>query len=177
MNKTFTTILTASALTLSLAQAASRPVTEQARESFRGVEQTARDIALQAENLEMITRDAQRLAEGQMAGLDLVRDKINHAGKELRAIDSERSALPGWEQRTLDEVAPLLADAARNETEAIRYFNDNRNRPAGPEFRGYVEQIHADSEKAAKLVNEHLRLASVKATEHQLGQLLNEPAN
>ena len=88
MNKTFTTILTASALTLSLAQAGSRPASEQARETFRDVEQNAHDIAVQADNLEMITRDSNRLAEGPMAGLDIVREKINNTGKELR-VSSE----------------------------------------------------------------------------------------
>jgi hypothetical protein len=171
----FTTILTASALTLSLA--ASRPASEQARETFRDVEQKAHDIAVQADNLEMITRDSTRLAEGPMAGLDMVREKINSAGKELQLIDSERDSLPAWEQRTLDQVVPLLADAARNESQAIQYFNANRNHPATAEFRAYIDKIHADGEKSAKLLNEHLKLAKAKETETRIGQLLSEPAN
>jgi len=177
MNKTFTTILTASALTLSLAQAGSRPASEQARETFRDVEQNAHDIAVQADNLEMITRDSNRLAEGPMAGLDIVREKINNTGKELRVIDSERDSLPAWEQRTLDQVVPLLADAARNETQAIDYFNANRNHPATAEFRAYIEKIHEDGDKAAKVVSDHLKLAKAKDTESKIGQTLNEPAN
>jgi hypothetical protein len=177
MTNKFTALIAASLLSLSATQAKARAGADPAKDNLVDVENHAHLIAVEADTLWMISRDSHPLSTATLGDLETVRERINHVGKELRALDGQRSALLPWEQRTLDQVIPLFADAARAETQAIEYCNENRMHPVGPEFRAYVERLKADADRAAKLISEHVRLENAKNTESKMDQLLHEAGN
>lgn len=145
---------------------------------FRDVERTARAIEVETGQLETIARGSARLEASPGQALLTVREQINNAGKELRTLDSDRASLPSFEQRSLDQIEPLVADAARNETLAIEAYNSRTLAwPLSSEFQSHVEHVRADGDRIAKILSERLKLAKAKQTERKLEQILGEPGN
>lgn len=149
----------------------------QSRETLREIEDNARRIANDAETIDALTRDEHPLSQGTLPYLESMRERINRAGRQLRALDAGRASLLPWEQRTLDQVVPLLADAARAETQAIEYWNANRIRPMGAEFRDSLTRLESDTARAARIISDHFKLAAAQASEERMSEVLNAVKN
>ncbi len=173
MKRTFATIFAASAMTLCPARAKTHDITDQARNHLRDIEFTARDIAIRAENLDSPTSDWHPSAVYQVE-LEVIKEQINRAGRELHVLDTQRAALLPWEERAMEQANALMADAARNESRALRFYNENGRRPLTSEFRGYLAKVESDTSQAAKLLREHLELDQAKATEQKIERILGE---
>jgi len=135
----------------------------------------ARAIEVETGQLETIARGSARLEASPRQALLIVGEQINNAGKELRTLDSDRASLPSC---SLDQIEPLVADAARNETLAIEaYTSRTLAWPLSSEFQSYVEHVRADSDRIANILSERLLLAKAKQTERKLEQILGGPGN
>ena len=173
MKRTFVTILAASAMTLGVGQAKTHDMPGQARNDFRNIEDLAAHAAVSADELNAPSHNG-RPSDVDLVDLNVIKGDINDAGKELRKLDQERGALLPWQEHLLDRVNALMADAARNATQALRYYNENPLRPIGSEYRGYLEQVHTDTTQAATLVRESLQLDKARATEQKIEQRLGD---
>lgn len=177
MNRSFLTFASAALLTVS----ASLPVAASRKDS-RADTTLLRDVALEAhrvayisDQLEAAYRAPTELRGTYISDLEQTRREINQAGDELRRLESDRPALTPWERQALDQVEPLLASVARNETRLILYYNEHRPNLANPEFKHLIEQVRADSRQAARLLDDYFKLDKVRKSESRILKTLGNP--
>ena len=145
----------------------------QAQKILASVDASSLEIAETAEHLndEAIR---QRDAEAHLEGLQILRTDINKIGDELRALEAERSSLAPWEAKALDEVSPLLHDAAVNADQAIQTYSSERGHLFASSYMEDTEKISRDANKAATLLRNSLKLARTREKESKLEQSLGE---
>lgn len=179
MRPIFTLTISAALTLWSLAPAQGAPrvknesPSRQAEKILASVDASAQEIAETADKLngEAIH---QRDAEAHLDGLQTLRTDINKIGDELRTLEAERSSLAPWEAKALDEVLPLLHDAAVNADQAIQTYNSERAHLFASSYMEDTEKISQDTNKAATLLRDSLKLAKTREKESKLEESLGE---
>jgi hypothetical protein len=111
---------------------------------------------------------------GQIEDLDTMKIDINSIGKDLQALDAERDSLAAWETKALDQVLPLMQDAARNAQKATLIYNSDRQRLWATPYLDDTERVSRDTEKVATLLHDYLKLEKTQAKELQIEQDLGK---
>jgi len=155
----------------SAGQAAAKPndnsPATQARVTLEQVDSLTASIADSADWLAMWAKSPERL-EGQLDRLDLLREDVNKAGRELQLLGTERESLAEWESRAFDEVLPRMQDIAANTEKAIEAYNSNRNHLWTTSFPEETAKIFEDAKQAKEMLDGYLKLAAVREQEQRL---------
>ena len=112
--------------------------------------------------------------EGHLDGLATLRGEINRVGRELQVLDAQRDSLAEWEGRALNEIYPLLHDAAVNADRAIDVYNSDRTHLFASTYMDDTAKISQDTSRAAALLHNYLRLAKTREKESRLEESLGE---
>jgi len=164
-------------LTASAGSAKAKDPASEARATLREVAQEAHQIRANTGEMEMLDRGSSRLSASYVADFEVVKEDVNRAGKQFRALEAERASLEPWEQHALDRVEPLFASIAQSETKAIEFYNEHRPNLTDPAFKGYLEQIDKDSHRAAQILDEYFKLAKARQVESRLSSALEGQGN
>lgn len=161
--------MTAAALLASgVALAGAKTSNQPAMQLLQDVERNTRRIVVHADEMNSLERN-QPFPEASFSfDFSRIKDDVNQAGATLRELEAQRATLQPWEKHALDQVEPLLASVASNESKVIQFYNEHRPYLTNPEFNGYVANIYQDSDRADKILSEYLRLAKLRSEEHRL---------
>lgn len=111
---------------------------------------------------------------GQMEYLDILRVDINKIGSDLKALEAERDSLAPWETKALDQILPLMQDAASNTEKATEIYNSDRQHLWTTAYVGDTERVSQDTEKVATLLHDYLKLEKMQEKELPIAQNLGE---
>ena len=106
--------------------------------------------------------------------LDTLRVDINKIGSGLQTLEAERDALAPWEAKVLDQIAPLMHDAADNADKAIQTYNSDRRRLWATSYASDTAQIFNDAERVSSLLHDYLRLEKMQEKEQRIEAGLGE---
>lgn len=112
-------------------------------------------------------------SESQRDELDVLRSDINQIGRDLSILQAEEESLPAWESRTIDEVLPLMQEAATNTEQAIQNYNENRNHLWSTAFPDETARVYSDAERTKRVLDSNLKLAAVRHEEQRIESNLN----
>lgn len=166
MNRTLFKTLGAAVATLSLAfggvKAAESKVEKESRRTLESMLVSVNQIRTEADQLVGFTKNS--LADRQLhaAQMEMIKSNFDMVNRNLQALDRERPSLAPWEVQALEQVVPLLKDAADADTKAIQYFNENPLNLTALSYRNYAEQIYDDASRADAKLGESLKLAKLR---------------
>src|SRR5262245_26400419 len=109
--------LIAAGISVGSAEARMHHNTEDARQILREIELNAGDVEDQADQLIHVSENLNLSPNSHLERLDAMKKDVNRMGSEMSVLEAERDTLPLWEQTAIDEMQPVLKDAAQN-TEA-----------------------------------------------------------
>lgn len=172
MRYTLGSLAIVATLALPVGQAASKSTTSgSALAMLHDVAGRARHIALDAGDLDSVERNQQVLEASFLRDFELIKDEINHAGSELRQLETERASLEPWQRHALDRIEPLFASMARDETHLIEFYNEHHPYLVDPEFKSSIDQLYQESGEAATILTNYLKLAKLHDAERRLAPL------
>jgi len=149
------------------------PSTE-AQTIFEHIDAQSATIADTAFKLGEIARNPVE-RESHIEGLDILREDINKIGSELRSVEAKRDSLSEWEAKALDQIVPLMNDAASNTEKAIDTFDTT---PGGFFWSGsYVDdtaKVFKDADKVSTILHDYLKLEKAHEKELRLERRLGE---
>ena len=113
-------------------------------------------------------------SESQRDELDVLRSDINRIGHDLSILQAEEQSLPAWESSTIEEVLPLMQEAATTTQAAIENYNENRNHLWSTDFPDEAARVYSDAERAKRVLDSKLKLAAVRNEEQRIESGLNQ---
>lgn len=171
--------LTASAVvmlwSLAPAHAAPKPKSPstEAQSILEQIDASSASIADTAFRLGALVKD-NRDPEAQLDGLDEIKTDINKVGSELQSLAAERDSLSAWEGKALDQILPLMHDAADNAEKAIQTYTSDRQRLWATSYVDDTARIYKDANHVATLLRDYLKLAKTREKESRIEQSLGE---
>ena len=159
------------------AVSASKPIDEsssnEARTTLEQIDAWAGTIADDAYQLGVMA-NSERAPESHLEGLAVLREDINRIGVDLQSLDTKRDSLSEWEVKALDQIIPLMQDAADNAEKAIQTYNSDRQRLWATSYVGDTSAISKDASEVATLLRDYLTLAKTQQKELRLEHSLAE---
>jgi hypothetical protein len=146
---------------------------DSARQSLLKIEKLAVAVENGADELRGARAASGASPESSLARLLTMKDEVNQVGDELKILEAERSSLPGWEQKALDRVFPLLQLTAANIQGAIEYLDTNRTHLWSAMSGTYADRIYNESKQVAATLQGYLKYESLRKQEQQLQHELN----
>lgn len=126
------------------------------------------DIASDARAARIHTDTLDRFAMDTSVGwqlhaveLDAVRDAVNDMGTKLCRLETIRRVSLPWEQKAINEAAPLIAEMANEAQAAITFLNDHQSNLVGMTYDGYMDGLYQRSDKLANEMNEFEKFSKV----------------
>jgi len=86
--------------------------------------------------------------------LNAIRAEVNDMGSKLCRLEAIRRVVAPWEQRAIDDAAPVIAEMANEAQSAIKFLNDNHNHLFDPAYHAYSEEIYRQSSKLSHQMSE-----------------------
>ncbi len=86
--------------------------------------------------------------------LNAIRAEVNDMGSKLCRLEAIRRVVAPWEQKAIDDAAPLITEMANEAQSAITFFNDHRNDLFNSAYHAYSEQIYEQSSKLSHEMRE-----------------------
>ena len=174
-----TLFISAAAILWSLAPAYSAPKGRvdssslPAEATLQQIDRLSSGLAEQAYDLEMFAQQ-NRDAESHLEGLDLMKDDINQIGKDLSHLESERASLAPWEAKAVDQIFPLMSDAASKAQSAIETYDSGRQHLWATSYPADTESVSSDAGKVASILHDYLKLKQARESETRIEQDLGE---
>ncbi len=106
------------------------------------------------------------------AELDAVRDAVNDMGTKLCRLETIRRVSTPWEQKAINEAAPLIAEMANETQAAIMFLNDHQSNVVGMTYEGYTDGLYQRSDKLANQMDEFEKFSKVHHEDLQLEKSL-----
>ena len=128
------------------------------------------DTAFRIGALARYNRDPEALLDG----LDEIKTDINKIGGELQSLEAERDSLSAWEGKALDQILPLMQDAADNAEKAIQTYTSDRQRLWATSYVDDTARIYKDAGRVATLLRDYLKLGKTREKESRIEQSLGE---
>lgn len=177
MNQNFSSKIIGAATTLFLAGAMTASAAHKTETFSEHALKDMRAISAQAEKnadlLKTITSNPQYSAELQRQQLNALKEEFNSMGQKVALLEAQHDNLPAWQRRAVEDMKPMLVDAARSTNEAIRYFNANRTHLFSMTNREFSNSIANDAEKIAGVLSDSLRHANARHVAESLDQKLS----
>lgn len=81
--------------------------------------------------------------------LDAIRSAVNDMGTKLCRLETIRRVVSPWEQKAIDDAAPLITEMANEAESAITFLNANQNHLFVPTYHEYSEEMYQQSSRLA----------------------------
>lgn len=107
--------------------------------------------------------------------LHSLRAEVDAMGEKLCRLEVIRQSTAPWEQKAIDDAAPLIRYIADNTEAAIRYLREHADDPWTPTYRVYTSNVEKGSTQLQKRVGEYLHLAKLGNEELQLRKQVQTP--
>ena len=143
-------------------------VEQEATRTIIELQEQATAIADHSDDLRQLISSNESSSESQRWELDTLKYEINHMGRKLQALESERDSLSPWQVQAIDRAHPLLKEVAAKTEQAIDYFNDNKGHLWTPEYREYIKNIWSESDQMSHALKNSVTLAKVRDREQRL---------
>lgn len=169
MKPTILKVLGASVLTLAFAlggtMSPDQKVVKESRQTLESMLDSVGQVRAEASRLLALTRSSLNDPESYASQMDMIKDNFNVLNRELQTLQKDRAHLAPWEQKTLDQVVPLLKETSEATTKAIDYYNQHRNNLISPTYRAEADQIYEHAVQADQKLGESLKLAKLRHEE------------
>lgn len=166
MKPTILKVLGASMLTFALALGGSmspqQKVVKESRQTLESMLDSVGQVRAEASRLLALTRSTLNDPESYASQMEMIKGNFNVLNRELQSLQKDRASLAPWEQKTLDEVVPLLKETSEATTKAIDYYNQHRNDLISPTYRAEADQIYTHAVQADQKLGESLKLAKLR---------------
>jgi hypothetical protein len=133
--------------------------------SLQKLDQQISEISDNAFVMNEEAREVTDAADYKGQRLMQLKDEVNCVGHELAAMNVKSTELPQWETAALEQLLPMMDDAASRLNEVILAYDSNR---ADLFASGYIAQtaaISTEAEKAAKLLHKDLSFEKAREKE------------
>ncbi len=86
--------------------------------------------------------------------LNAIRGEINDMGTKLCRLETIRRVVSPWEQKAIDNAAPLIAEMANEAASAITYLNNSQLHLFAPSYHAYSEEMFQQSTRLNHQLNQ-----------------------
>lgn len=86
--------------------------------------------------------------------LNAIRSEVNDMGNMLCRLETIRRVVSPWEQKAIDDAAPLIAEMANEAQSAITFLNDNHNHLFNPTYHAYSREMFQQSSRLARQMSQ-----------------------
>ena len=139
---------------------------EAATQTLAHIESVARTASEHAQQYRLMVSQSTVpvTAKQQLDGLQAA---MNTMGKEVASLQANRSSLSQWQQAALDNIRPLLVEAAARTNGAIVQYN-NREHLWTPENRGRVQQVAQGTQRIASTIADYMMYQELREREAKI---------
>jgi len=134
-------------------------------ENIRSYANDARD---EADFLRLSIARASVTRGTEYSHLEALKEDINHMGKEMAVLNSERDSLPAWERNAVDRILPLLQKAALDTTKATEYFNAHQLWLPAPQSASYADNIYNETGHIVNTLRHSLAMEKILEQENKV---------
>ena len=114
-----------------------------------------------ASKMESYTRSSASW-ESHSAAVNIMRDHINEAGRQLTELQNARDEASPWQLVAIDRIHPMLKELAGNTGAMIRFINQNPRRLFLEEYKNYIEANSDLSSELASMISDFLNYGETK---------------
>jgi hypothetical protein len=111
----------------------------------------------------------------QRVGLERLKDQVNRVNLDLRILQAQAEILPGWQNRAIEDIAPLMKAIIENTQKEIDTFNSNPDRVWATAFPQDTAKVYQDAVRAQKILSSYLKSADSSTQEESL-ETVSAPA-
>jgi outer membrane murein-binding lipoprotein Lpp len=154
-------------------KAKAEPLSSQAEVTLREIDSLSSTVAEAAYNLDVLAQRG-RDPLTHLDGLDTMKDDINRIGRDLKRLDAERDALAPWEVNALDQILPLMSDAAAKAQDAIEVYNSDRQRLWATSYSADTESVSNDARRVSSLLRDYRKLKQARENEMRIERDLGD---
>ena len=86
--------------------------------------------------------------------LNAIRQDVNRMGTRLCRLETIERVTAPWEQKAINEAAPLITEMANETQSAIKFLNHNHDYLFNPAYHAYSAEIYRQSTKLDREVNQ-----------------------
>jgi hypothetical protein len=104
--------------------------------------------------------------------LNAIRAEVNNMGSQLCRQEAIRRVVSPWEQKAIDDAAPLITEMSREVQSAIAFLNDNQDHLFNPTYHAYSKEMFQQSSRLAHQVSEFEDFAKVHQEDIRLEKSL-----
>ena len=141
---------------------------QEARATLKEMKLLASDASADAQRLRSMIQNGEFSPYSHRTQLTNLQERINQMGRDVVRLEAQRDSLPSWEQHAIDQVLPLVQDAAANARKAIAYFNDNQTRLALPANEQLAAGLVQDTEQLSAMIGKFLKYEDLRDRESHL---------
>jgi hypothetical protein len=143
---------------------------QEAQELLSDVGAEAWQVSFHADKLENFS--AQIDWQEHAAELNAIGGEVNDMGSKLCRLEAIRRVVSPWEQKAIDEAAPLITEMANEAQAAITFLDDNRNHLFNPVYHAYSQEMYQQSSKLTHQMNEFDDFGKVHQEDNRLEKSL-----
>lgn len=136
---------------------------QEADNIFAGIRSDAARAKSDAARLQRVVSGPDAVSWVSDSGeLERIRAKVNDMGRDLCRLESIRSAVAPWQQKTIDQVDFDLKLLADNTQDAITFGNTHRRSLWVPGFGRTVDNMYTEARGLAQCVGNAVKYAHVE---------------
>ena len=110
--------------------------------------------------------------EPQALELSEIRDDVNLMGRKLCRLEGIRRVASPWEQKAIDQAAPLIAEMANDTENAITFLNNGHHDLFMPAYTSLGSDLYQRSASLAKSISAFERFGKVHQEDMRLEKSL-----
>jgi hypothetical protein len=95
--------------------------------------------------------------------LDITKDHVNELGKTLDKLEARQSEASAWQQKTIEEMRPVLEGLADRTTRAIEYLNENPSQVRNTDYHDLLTENQELAVRLSDLLDDRLKYGEAKA--------------
>ncbi len=104
--------------------------------------------------------------------LNAIRTQLNDMGTQLCRLETIERVVSPWEQKAINDAAPLITEMANEAQAAITYLNQNHNHLLNPTYHVYSERMYQQSTRLTQQMNEFEQFEKVHQEDFRLEKSL-----
>jgi hypothetical protein len=132
----------------------------------------ARQARNHADNLQRFMSKPSSGWQLQAGELSQIREAVNDMSGKLCRLEAIRRVASPWEQKAIDQAAPLITEMANETRAAIEYLNDNETYLFNPDYTRYGTDLYQRSATLVNSVGEFAKFGQVHREDLRLERSL-----
>ncbi len=104
--------------------------------------------------------------------LRAIRTEINDMGNQLCRLETIRRVASPWEQKAIDDAAPLIAEMASEARSAIQFLNEKQDDLFTPSYHALSVELYEQSSELKRTVNQFENFSKIHQQDIRLEKSL-----